>query len=322
MARITSTLVSLSALACRAMAAPQIMQPPWQPPCQHPTTEYRIVEVSKPEYGPAEIVGGVNCPSGEVGECQHSQNYEHTVGVSQSVTGGLELSQILGLSIGYGYEWSTQDTVARGSTIVCPAPAKGSFICGLQVRTQMIKTTGKFHRGHSDVCPLDTDTWYDFEVVAPYLTTGGSNDGANTVASFEPCILSCAGSDRPDDQDCDAFTGGWCTAHIIQRQRWQKGVGNKFMFDLQVFDGAGKTIFKKGMQEVDDGGYYSVKSALPWTIELATTGEDNDPVRICYSDQCFACDDQDGGPHGCTLGNGNENGYEDGKREGDFGFSC
>lgn len=69
------------------------------------------------------------------------------------------------------------------------------------------------------------------------------------------------------------------------------------MFDLQVFDGEGNDIYHEVHQEVDENGRISVKSMLPYTIEIQTTGEDNDFVNICYASQCFSCDDDDGGNH-------------------------
>lgn len=49
-------------------------------------------------------------------------------------------------------------------------------------------------------------------------------------------------------------------------------------------------------REVDEDGNLSIMSLLPWTLDMKTQGGDNDPVEICYADQCFSCP-EDGG-HG------------------------
>ncbi|SPO07761.1 uncharacterized protein DNG_10456 [Cephalotrichum gorgonifer] len=301
--------------------------------------EFRIEDVSDPYYAEPESAGGMSCPAGETGDCEHNKAFQHSVGVSQSISGqvstGLNLADILdlGLAAGFEYSWSTEEAVADSATVVCPDPEGGVYDCGIQVRPQMIKTKGKVHKYYSDECPsFDDQGFVDFEVVAPYLDKGGANQDANAVASFEACIRSCPKS--TDSLDCEGvknaldkgvplcpdvarkhdFKEGWCTAHIIQRQRWQGAVGDRFKFDLQIWDGEGNDIYHELHQEVDEHGLLSVKSLLPYTIEIQTTGEDNDDVGICYADQCFSCDGNDGGDHHCTLGNGDENGYEDGDR--------
>ena len=136
--------------------------------------------------------------------------------------------------------------MASGANIICPAPDKGSYLCGLQVRAQMIKTKGKVRHYYADECPNFKDKGYvDFEVEAPYVKNGGPNEAANVAASFEPCILSC--ENDPGNLDCDGvksalekkaplcpdtaskqdFADGRCTAHIVQRQRWQSIVGDR-----------------------------------------------------------------------------------------------
>ena len=62
-------------------------------------------------------------------------------------------------------------------------------------------------------------------------------------------------------------------------------------------------------------------SKLPLTLELSSKKLDSDPVSFCYGSQCWTCDGK-GGPHDCTLGNGADNGYENGDREGDMGWTC
>ena len=118
----------------------------------------------------------------------------------------------------------------------------------------MIKTKGKVHRYYSDECPTFNDQGFvDFEVEAPYVVEGGANADANAVALFEACVRSCPKA--ADDLDCEGvksalekdvplcpdvsskqdFKDGWCTAHIIQRQRWQGIVGDRCVFFSIIF---------------------------------------------------------------------------------------
>lgn len=48
---------------------------------------------------------------------------------------------------------------------------------------------------------------------------------------------------------------------------------------------------------MDENGDLSLSSPLPYTFDIKTTGEDNDPVEMCYADQCWSCPDEDG-PNG------------------------
>lgn len=65
-----------------------------------------------------------------------------------------------------------------------------------------------------------------------------------------------------------------------------------------MYDGQGTEFYNELYKEVDDNGDISITSLLPWTLDIKTGPEDNDFVEICYSDQCFTCDDNDGGGHG------------------------
>ena len=75
-----------------------------------------------------------------------------------------------------------------------------------------------------------------------------------------------------------------------------------------MYDGAGKQISKTQHEEVDDAGNLSITSRLPLTLELHSGNDDADFVSFNYGDQSWSCDDDDGGAHACTLGNGKEKG--------------
>ncbi|KAI2631821.1 hypothetical protein GGR54DRAFT_645793 [Hypoxylon sp. NC1633] len=125
-----------------------------------------------------------------------------------------------------------------------------------------------------------------------------------------------------DSGDASAYNTGWCTAHVAQYQRNENDVGGAFAFDVTIYDDQGDQIGQVQKQAVDGSGKLTVDSALPSTLVVTAGANDDDDVSFCYGDQCWACDGSDGGAHNCTLGNGQEDGYEDGNREGDLGFSC
>ncbi|KAF2635693.1 hypothetical protein P280DRAFT_473621 [Massarina eburnea CBS 473.64] len=126
----------------------------------------------------------------------------------------------------------------------------------------------------------------------------------------------------PDDDPEPGFTPGWCTAHVNQYQRNEYRTGAKYRFDVVMYDAAGKQIGHTQRDEVDDSGTLTVTSRLPYVLILHSGQNDNDFVSFEYAGQSWSCDDNDGGDHSCTLGNGQEHGYENGDREGDMGWTC
>jgi hypothetical protein len=118
--------------------------------------------------------------------------------------------------------------------------------------------------------------------------------GAKDAMEGDDAIKPCPDVNIPPEH---GFDEGWCTAHIIQRQRWQKTVGDRFKFDLELFDGKGRSFYHERYMEVDAEGRLSIQSALPYTVEIMTTIEDNDFVSFCYAGQCWSCDNNDGGVH-------------------------
>ncbi|KAJ4345391.1 uncharacterized protein N0V89_011521 [Didymosphaeria variabile] len=129
-------------------------------------------------------------------------------------------------------------------------------------------------------------------------------------------------SNYGEDYAGEGYEPGWCTAHVSQYQRNEFGNGGKYAFDVVIYDGAGNQITTVQHQEVDDEGNLSITSRLPVTLELHSGGDDADFVSFDYGDQAWTCDDNDGGDHACTLGNGKEKGYENGSRNGDMGWTC
>ncbi|KAF5543822.1 fibronectin type iii domain-containing protein [Fusarium mexicanum] len=124
------------------------------------------------------------------------------------------------------------------------------------------------------------------------------------------------------DSSQDGFQPGWCTAHVNQYQKNELGTGAKYAFDVVIKDAGGNQIGHIQHLEVDDGGHLSVPSKLPFTFDISAGAVDSDPVTFAYAGQTWVCNGEDNSAHGCTLGNGPSNGYENGDREGDMGFTC
>ncbi|KAF9770487.1 hypothetical protein IL306_011978 [Fusarium sp. DS 682] len=124
------------------------------------------------------------------------------------------------------------------------------------------------------------------------------------------------------ESDQPGFQPGWCTAHVNQYQKNQLGTGPKYAFDVVLKDNGGNQIGHVQHAEVDDGGYLSVSSQLPFTFDLSVGAVDADPVSFAYAGQTWTCNGDDQSGHACTLGKGKNHGYENGDREGDMGFTC
>ena len=132
--------------------------------------------------------------------------------------------------------------------------------------------------------------------------------------------LSNIGPDAGDDYK---YEKGTCSAHVVQYQKNELGNGNEYSFDVTVRDAAGVQIGSIQHEPINPKTMsLSVKSKLPWTLEIIVGLVDDDYVKMAYAGQVWTCDEEDGGGHECTLGNGDEHGYENGDREGDVKWQC
>ena len=133
--------------------------------------------------------------------------------------------------------------------------------------------------------------------------------------------LSNIGPDAGDDYK---YKKGTCSAHVVQYQKNELGNGNEYAFDVTIRDAAGTQIGHVQHQPINPkkGMRLSVPSKLPWTLDIIVGLVDDDFVKMAYAGQVWTCDGEDGGGHECTLGNGDEHGYENGDREGDVKWQC
>lgn len=90
------------------------------------------------------------------------------------------------------------------------------------------------------------------------------------------------------------------------------GTEGAYEIDLILYDGNGMFIsgFNRGKADGSPGQLRL--TALPTPLIMSFTGLDSDPIDMEYNGQAWTCP----GDH-CSMG-----GYDKGKREGDFGFTC
>lgn len=109
--------------------------------------------------------------------------------------------------------------------------------------------------------------------------------------------------------------------HIVQWQRNENGVGADFAFDALIYDADGTEIGVVEKASIDaTTKSLSVDSNLPDAVVITASGGDADLVQFQYEDQTWMSNDAT--VHFSNLGSTKNKGYENGKREGDMGFTC
>ena len=118
------------------------------------------------------------------------------------------------------------------------------------------------------------------------------------------------------------YTPGWCTMHVVQWQRNENGVGADYAFDVLIYDADKQEIGLVSKASIDPTTKsLSVNSNLPYTVDITAAGADADPVQFKYADQSWDSNDR-GDDHQSNMATTANNGYENGKREGDMRFTC
>ena len=116
------------------------------------------------------------------------------------------------------------------------------------------------------------------------------------------------------------YAPGWCSMHIVQYQRDEDGVGGVYNFDVTLYDANDEEIGGVHNTPVDGTTFkLNVDSALPNVMVIYAPGPDSDPLTFSYGSQTWKGNDAS---HQCNIGTGPDNGYQDGNRDGDCGFTC
>ena len=109
--------------------------------------------------------------------------------------------------------------------------------------------------------------------------------------------------------------------HVVQYQRNENGIGADYAFDVLIYDADKKPIGQVSKASIDGTTKtLNVNSNLPYVLVITADGGDADPVKFAYGGQNW--DSKDSAVHQSNLGTKADDGYKDGNREGDMGFTC
>ena len=127
----------------------------------------------------------------------------------------------------------------------------------------------------------------------------------------------CVAAHSVKEQKCKDYEGdGWCGVHVKQYQK-NEGPGmtpEHYRYTVNIKDATGKPIGEHDLVPIPSGEEREFDSLLPKPFKIYSPDVDSDAIWMHYGDQHFTSNDQ---PHHCNFGK-----YDNGKREGDCGFSC
>ena len=128
------------------------------------------------------------------------------------------------------------------------------------------------------------------------------------------------------DPDIPNYAAGWCGIHVTQYQRNEPDGPNKgnseYLFDVTIKDAKGSPMTIRNCNGcgttisivAPNGVPQTIESELPYKLQLTAGPEDESAVLFHYNDQDWGSNDQ---AHHSDFG-----AYDNGKREGDTGFTC
>lgn len=185
--------------------------------------------------------------------------------------------------------------VAQGEAVKCTASANPSY-------------PYKF----GDDGPLPTITLPLPTII--YTTTAPPRPARTVITDGVVCVL-LEGSVTPacNEPPPPPYAKGWCGLHVTQFQKPDPSK-DPYSFEVHIFDADQKEIGSAPKTEVVPQTPLDVTSKLPYVFILIAGNVDKDAVLFRYADQAWGSNDQE---HFCNFG-----AYDNGKREGDCGFSC
>lgn len=134
---------------------------------------------------------------------------------------------------------------------------------------------------------------------------------------------------NPDNDDQETIKGadasaayapGWCGVHVTQYQKNEGPAGtpsggtSNYRLDVKLYDANKNEIGRIDAADAAPPNGVGVSSKLPLVFVVTPGNVDNDPVTFNYGTQSWAYADA---AHPCNFGR-----FNNGKREGDCGFSC
>ncbi|KAG8532522.1 uncharacterized protein KY384_002399 [Bacidia gigantensis] len=148
-------------------------------------TSYSVDAQSAPFETPERIGTDQFCTSTKSDTCTVGAGYSVSIGVTITVGGGLDLSEILSVTGSVSWSYTTTQSTTVGET--CP---KGGFVCGLMYKNTNIEVKGDKIRKYADNCgaikgqEIGRDP-YVFQ--APALTAG------RVITEYAVCISNTNG---------------------------------------------------------------------------------------------------------------------------------
>lgn len=121
----------------------------------------------------------------------------------------------------------------------------------------------------------------------------------------------------PEGMDSDGpvneagYRPGWCGIHVTQHQK-PDPAKDSYKFDIAISDVNEDIIGEVKSVEANEG--YTLTSKLPLGLVVTAGDIDSDPVYFAYGGEIWGSADAE---HHCNFGS-----YDNGKRDGDCGFTC
>ncbi|KAI9800505.1 MAG: hypothetical protein M1825_004053 [Sarcosagium campestre] len=252
----------------------------------------------------------LGCASGcEIGK---GDTFEESV----TVTVGSNLN--FGDIVGAGVNTEVSITKTRGTANTfntgCPAGA----VCRLTYKASMYRVIGTVERVTGEGCVNKKSEPYEVSFPLVSNSDGESKPVVEYAACYDQRPPSDEGykyADCPSDGVTPAagkgYVEGQCGMHVVQYQKPDPSK-DKYKYDISLFE-AGEVKNLIGEKTGADGAApFDVFSKLPLSMVVTSGPEDKSPIKFDYGDQHF-----DSGFAQCKFG-----GYDNGKREGDCGFTC
>ena len=173
------------------------------------------------------------------------------------------------------------------------------------------------------------DLFPDSEYPPSYISTYGSpssGDKPPAASSTPPAPSPTPPATPPTPPAPPTFAPGWCGMHVIQYQKNEDSGPNanspEYMIDVSIFDANQQPIqiYDCNLCGTTDrtialnGAPNDIKTDLPVDMIITLGAVDDDAILFQYGNQNWGSNDQE---HYSNWG-----AYDNGKREGDTGFSC
>lgn len=159
----------------------------------------------------------------------------------------------------------------------------------------------------------------------------GPNSLVNTFTTASSSAPAPSGSSGPSPKP--DYIQGWCGYHLTQYQKNEDEDTNptaNYEFEVTVFEASTdqnehkpKVIGTLGKTQIANGASANVTGDMPnpLVVSVEKDAVDSSPVDFSYAGTSWTSKDKYSGGDRCATGS-KDDGYQNGKREFDCGFSC